>query len=248
MEHSALGGRPGPVALVGSGEYLPAMADLEGGLLAGRPPVFVQLATAAVPDGPEVVERWHRLGAEQAARLGVEQVVLPVASRADADDPAIASLLDGAGLIYLSGGNPHFLAETLRDTLVWRSIVAAWQAGSALAGCSAGAMVMAARIPSWRHPRQGDETGLGLLPHVRTIPHFDTFFGRIPDRLARMLIPDDPALAVIGVDELTAIVGGPTSWTVRGAGSAWLLDAHERSELAAGTTFTVTAGPTVTRV
>ncbi len=53
---------PGPLALVGSGEYLAQMADIESGLLAGRPPRYVQLATAAVPDGPAVVERWHNLG------------------------------------------------------------------------------------------------------------------------------------------------------------------------------------------
>jgi len=40
---------PGPLALVGSGEYLPQMAEIEGGLIAGRPPRYVQLATAAVP-------------------------------------------------------------------------------------------------------------------------------------------------------------------------------------------------------
>ena len=75
----------GPLALVGSGEYLPQMSVIEAGLLAGRPPRYVQLATAAVPDGPSVVERWHSLGAAQAARLGVEPVVLPVNDRSDAD-------------------------------------------------------------------------------------------------------------------------------------------------------------------
>ena len=43
-------GSPGPLALVGSGEYLPQMAALEAALLVGRPPRYVQLATAAVPD------------------------------------------------------------------------------------------------------------------------------------------------------------------------------------------------------
>ena len=67
---------PGPLALVGSGEYLPQMAEIEGGLIAGRPPRYVQIATAAVPDGPPVVERWHNLGRAQAERLGVEAVIL----------------------------------------------------------------------------------------------------------------------------------------------------------------------------
>ncbi len=115
---------PGPLSLVGSGEYLPQMADIEGGLLDGRPPRYVQLATAAVPDGAAVVQRWHRLGVAQAARLGVEAVVLPVNDRHDADDPALAAQVAGAGLVYLSGGHPAYLAGTLRGTAVWAAIVA----------------------------------------------------------------------------------------------------------------------------
>ena len=53
---------PGPVALVGSGEYLPVMEHLERRLLEGRPPRFVQLATAAAPEGVESLAYWHELG------------------------------------------------------------------------------------------------------------------------------------------------------------------------------------------
>jgi cyanophycinase-like exopeptidase len=143
------------------------MAGIEGALLEGRPPRYVQLATAAVPDGPNVVAKWHRLGREQADRLGVEQVILNVESRVDANDPAVAALVAGAGLIYLSGGHPTFLADTLRDTLVWSAIVDAWQAGAALAGCSAGAMAMGTWVPSVRHPRGGSGVaGLGVVPQL----------------------------------------------------------------------------------
>ncbi len=232
----------GPLALVGSGEYLPAMAELEGGLIAGRPPRYVQLATAAVPDGPAVVEKWHRLGQQQAERLGVEAVVVPVATRGDADDPELARMVQGAGLIYLSGGNPAYLAETLRGSTVWQAIVAAWEEGAALAGCSAGAMAMAARVPSWRHPVRGATDGLGLLPHIRVIPHFDVMVGRFPERVTSWLVPDDPALTVIGVDEMTAVVGGPGAWTVSGTGSAWLLHPEGRTRLPSGTAFTVPTG------
>ena len=103
------------------------MADIEAGLLAGRPPRYVQLATAAVPDGPAVVERWHNLGIAQAERLGVEPVVVPVNDRADAESPAMAAQIAGAGLVYLSGGDPAYLADTLRDTAVWAAIVDAWR-------------------------------------------------------------------------------------------------------------------------
>jgi cyanophycinase-like exopeptidase len=236
----------GPLALVGSGEYLPQMSVIEAGLLAGRPPRYVQLATAAVPDGPSVVERWHSLGAAQAARLGVEVVALPVNDRSDADDPVLAAQVAGAGLIYLSGGHPAYLAGTLSGTAVWAAIVAAWREGAALAGCSAGAMALTSWVPSLFQRQKGPTPGLGLLPHLRVIPHFDTFAARIPDLVARFLMPDGPDgpdVTVIGVDEDTALVGGPTEWTVQGRQSAWRLTRDGREQFPAGTTVLTPIGP-----
>src|SRR5664279_4245580 len=140
----------GPVALVGSGEYLPVLEEVERALLAGRPPRYVQLATAAAPEGAASLARWHDLGAAAADRLGVQQIVVPVTDRDTAQDAEFAELVAGAGLIYLSGGNPGFLADTLRDSAVWAAIVRAWNAGAALAGCSAGAMAMSASLPDIR--------------------------------------------------------------------------------------------------
>jgi cyanophycinase len=232
---------PGPVALVGSGEYLPQMAEIEARLLAGRPPRYVQLATAAFPEGPTVVQRWHDLGRAQARRLDVEAVVVDVGDRADAEDPERAARVAGAGLIYLSGGNPGYLADTLRDTAVWAAIVAAWWSGAALAGCSAGAMALTSWVPSLRNPIKGGTVGLGLLPHLRVIPHFDAFAARIPDLLTRFLLPDEGEVTVIGVDEDTAFVGGPQDWTVEGRQSAWRLTKQGREQWPAGTTVTIPA-------
>jgi cyanophycinase-like exopeptidase len=227
----------GPIALVGSGEYLPVMTDFEASLIAGRSPRYVQIATAAVPDGPATLERWHQLGIAQAQRIGVTPVTVPVATREDANDPDVVRLLDDAGLIYLSGGNPNFLAETLRDTALWEAIEHQWRRGAALAGCSAGAMVMAAWVPTIRHPREGGTPGLGLLWHLRIIPHFDAFVKRMPDVATRFLVGRDDRVTVVGVDEETAIVGGPEEWVVHGRGSAWVLTGAKRLEFRAGDTL-----------
>jgi cyanophycinase len=236
---TASGNGPGPLALVGSGEYLPQMADIEAELLAGRSPRYIQLATAAVPDGPSVVARWHHLGREQAVRLGVEPVIVAVGDRADAEDPALAAQVAGAGLIYLSGGHPGYLADTLRGSAVWAAIVAAWRAGSALAGCSAGAMALSSRVPSLRDRNRSATEGLGLLPHLRVLPHFDVFAARVPDLLSRALLPADEGVTVIGVDEETALVGGPDQWTVKGRGSAWKLTSDGRERVPSGASITI---------
>lgn len=226
----------GPVALVGSGEYLPVMHDVEAALIAGRAPRFVQLATAAAPEGAGSLARWHELGAAAARRIGVEQVVVPVVDRVSADDPSIASLVEGAGLIYLSGGNPGFLAGTLHGTRVWAAIEAAWHGGAALAGCSAGAMAMGGRVAPLRAPGRDAPPGLGIVPGVEVLPHFDRVAGRLPDRLLDWLASAPDGTTVVGIDEDTATVWDDGAWQVRGRQRAWLLDRDGRQGFAAGST------------
>lgn len=229
----------GPVALLGSGEYLPAMQAIERGLLAGRRPRMAQLATAAAPEGHERLRYWHRLGRDAADRLGVEQVVVPVVDRASAQDTRIAALIDDVGLVYLSGGNPRFLAATLRGTRAWDAIEQAWRSGAALAGCSAGAMALTAHAPDPRRPHEPPEPGLGVVPHLRIIPHFDRFGRSLPPDTMRMLTARADGITVLGIDEDTALVGGPVEWEVQGHGSVWALTASGRRQHPAGTRMRV---------
>jgi cyanophycinase len=220
---------PGPVALVGSGEYLAAMTELEGRLLEGRPPRYVQIPTAAAPEGEQVLARWLQLGADQADRLGVEQVAVIARDRHDADDPDLAAQVAGAGLIYLSGGNPRFLASTLRDTALWRAIVAAWGSGAALAGCSAGAMAITSWAPSSRSWGLGGEPGLDLFPQWRVIPHFDRFGAWMPSPILRRVANTPASVSTVGIDEETALVAGLDDgggWHVHGRRKVWLVDSR----------------------
>ena len=223
---------PGRLALVGSGEYLPVMQDIEGWLLQDRPPRYVQLATAAAPEGERSLARWHDLGAQSAERLGVEQVIVDVRTREDADDPLHVAAVAGAGLIYLSGGNPSYLTRTLRGTAIWSTIVAQWRTGASLAGCSAGAMAMGGYVPDFRHPKKGGTDGLGVVPQLRVLPHFDKYSRMIPDFALKPLVTDDGI--VVGIDEDTALVSeGPSEdglWEFRSRGrqSAWTIEADRR--------------------
>jgi cyanophycinase len=223
----AQGTGPGPLALVGSGEYLAVMADVERALIAGRPPRYVQIPTAAAPEGAARLQYWLDLGAAQAERLGVEPVPVVVRDRDEAESSELAALIDGAGLIYLSGGSPLFLARTLRGSKVWAAIEAAWRAGAALAGCSAGAIALTDWVPAVRTQASEPEPGLGVLPWLRVLPHFDRMTSWAPDLVARAAAGAPPGTTVLGIDEDTAIVdptGGGRHWQVHGRQQAWVLD------------------------
>ncbi len=232
---------PGPLALVGSGEYLPVMTEVEGLLIEGRPPRYVQLPTAAAPEGERSLRRWLDLGAAQAARLGVEQIPVVVRDRAEADSPELASKVAGAGLIYLSGGSPTFLAQTLRGTLVWNTILEAWRSGSALAGCSAGAIALTGWVPSMRAPLRSPDPGLGVLPALRVLPHFDKMIAWVPDLLTRALMRPPEGTVVLGIDEDTALVdltGAGRDWQVYGRQQVWMLADGARRGYSAGDAMT----------
>jgi len=233
---------PGRIALVGSGEYLPAMEPIEAWLIDGRPPRFVQLATAAAPEGDRVLDRWHAVGAAAAQRLGVEQVIVDVRRREDADEAQHVEAITGAGLIYLSGGNPSHLAKTLRGSRVWDAIWRAWRLGASVAGCSAGAMALCGYIPGFRHPRKGGEEGLGLIPDLRVIPHFDKYAAHLPDLALRPLVT--PGATVVGIDEETALIADSAStpeWSFvsRGTGSTWRIDSDRRHRVNSALTLRV---------
>ncbi len=226
----------GALALVGSGEYLPGMADLEGELLRsgierGLKNRYVQLPLAAGRESVDRLRYWETLGAAQAERLNTEQIFLPVFTRSDAMREDLADEIDGAGLIYISGGDPSYLATSLINTPVWEAIERSWRLGSSLAGCSAGAMALSGDIPNFRKQSAVGTQGLNILPTLRTIPHYNKFFGWIPDSAAKLMVRAPVGVTVIGVDEMTAAVAGldpqtsyeTLSFRVRGVGGVHVL-------------------------
>ena len=237
----------GSLALVGSGEYLPAMATFEkslidDGIKNGKRPIYVQIPTAAGQESADRLEYWKQLGKTQADRLGVDSIFLPIFTREDANNPDFVSLIHNSALIYMSGGDPHYLAETLMGTALWSAIQENWRTGTSLAGCSAGAMVLSSHIPNFRLLKKAPTAGLNLLPEIRVIPHFNKFFKWIPESAAKVLlhVPDDSIL--IGVDELTAIVkrSGDDHWVVVGEAKVHVLKGMPDQQLGDGEVITFT--------
>ena len=231
----------GSLALVGSGEYLPAMAEFEKSLLDdgiknGKENIYIQIPTAAAQESASRLEYWRDLGQKQAQVIGAKPLLLPIYTRDDAQNLDFVNQISNGALIYMSGGDPHYLATTLIDTPIWQAIVKNWQSGGSLAGCSAGAMVLSSQIPNFRLSRAEPTAGLNLIQDIRVIPHFNKFFKWIPESAAKLLmhVPDDSIL--IGIDELTAIVkrGGSDFWQVYGQAKLHMLKGSPEAQFSHG--------------
>ncbi len=214
----------GPVGLVGSGEFTSTTSEIDQLLLEGRPPRAVIIPTASALDGSKTFQRWLQLGESHFLSLGVEPVSVPVADRAHAEDPEIAARIAGAGLIYFSGGDPEHLCETLRGTAVWAAVVDAWEAGAALAGCSAGAMMMGSQT---RSPRKAYFTdALNIFDDLVVLPHFNRLNAFRPGMAEQVVSSAPDGTTVLGVDEDTGLVLTDSGWQVVGLGQAWLISAE----------------------
>ena len=217
-------GTAGPVALVGSGEFLGQMVPVDAELLAGRPQKAVFLPTAAAEEGPERLRYWTDLATGHYRAMGVEPVPLMVVDREDAERPELAAKVAGAGLVYLSGGNPGYLAHTLAGTAVWQAILAAWRAGAALAGCSAGACALSRVAYDFRHPDRYSGEGLSVVSDLVVIPHFDRFEHWLPGLVDQVLARMPKGAVLVGIDEDTALVGDRGGFVVRGQRSVWRIE------------------------
>jgi len=201
---------PGPLALVGGGEFTDG-CTFDGDLLeASKADEVVVLPTGAAYEHPQrlvdAATAWFE-------KLGARVRGLDVLGRPDAIDPANADVVRAARFLYLVGESPMHVRSVLKDTPVWDAIVAAWDGGAVLAGSVAGAMVCCDPMVD---PRGGAFTlGLGLLANLAVIPEFDTWSEDAIHR-TRKLSPAD--LVLVGVPRGTALLRDPDGqWRAAGA-------------------------------
>jgi cyanophycinase len=221
----------GTVALVGAGEYLPAIAPVDTMLLecvAGTPHVVV-LPTAAAPDGPAISERWAKMGVDHFSRLGATVEPVMLLDRVDAGKSEIVSRIAAANFVYLSGGKPRYLLETLRGTASWQAMLDVLAAGGVVAGCSAGAMVLGGELfdfpQVWR-----TLPALGLVPGIVVIPHFD----EMPSLLTSITGLAKRHLTVVGIDGSTALARTKSHWHVYGRGGVTVFTENHKTRYSAG--------------
>ena len=217
---------PGPLALIGGGEWSEGCSFDAELLAASGGTEVVVLPTAAAYEHPdravETATAWFDA-------LGAAVRGLMVLTRADAEAPENATAVRDASFVYLGGGSALHLRSVLKQSAVWHALEQAWRGGAVLAGSSAGAMILGDPMVD---PRGGAFTlGLGLVEQVAVLPHASTWS---PERLRRTISLTSAGVALLAVDERTAAVRAPDgTWAVSGAGSAAVYAGGAVTDLAA---------------
>ena len=194
--------------------------------LAGGRDAKIAVISTASSMGPEAGERYRSIFTE----LGAAGVIpLHAVTRTQANDEHIARQVRDATGVFLTGGNQLRLSSMIGGTRLADAIMTRFQAGSVVAGTSAGASAVSSHMIAFgasgatpKHRMAQIAAGLGLLPGVIVDQHFQQ-----RNRLGRLLslIAQNPSLLGLGVDEDTAGVVGPDSvMEVIGRGSVTVVD------------------------
>ena len=206
----------GYILLAGGAEFGGAMAvaDRRAIELAGGANARLSIVpAAAAPDDHH--ERAGQNGVDWFKKLGAVNVgALPLIDRQSADDETVVNALLQSRLIYMPGGFPRHLEQSLSGSKSWQAMLKAHQSGAVVAGSSAGAMILCDHYYDPYGKKIGN--GLGLIPNACILPHHNTFGRNWSRTLARRL----DGVILIGIDEKTAMINdGPKGqWQVYGAG------------------------------
>lgn len=200
----------GLILLMGGNEFRPECEPMDRSVLAriGTNPRVVILPTAAAHENPGLAAE---NGLRHFIRLGARAEAAMVVNSATARDEKWLALIRNADMIYLAGGDPVYLLETLRNSAAWEAAQEVWKSGRTLAGSSAGAMVLGGQ--TWA-PGKGWHEGLGLLPGFAILPHHTRLANVWNAERMRSSLPE--GVTLIGIDEATALLGPP--WEVNGTG------------------------------
>jgi cyanophycinase len=191
------------------------------------------IPTAAAPDKNH--KRAGNNGVRWFQSLGASNVfAVDVIDSASANDLSLAASIRTSRLIYLLGGFPRHLGETLANSLCWQAALDVYQKGAVIAGSSAGAMVM---CEHYYDPSEGKLLrGLDLIPNACVLPHHNNFGKGWAKQLERLL----PNSVLIGIDEQTGMLNDVDNvWRVHGAGTVTLYCAGKGTVYTRDETFSL---------
>jgi cyanophycinase len=230
----------GTLFIVGGGPQPPALVQQFVDLAGGRGHAHIVVFGMASEDGEKAGEE----KAQDLRALGAEARNVWV-NHAQANTDSVAHLLDKATGVWFVGGDQVKLIAALRGTKTESAMHARYErAGAVIAGTSAGAAVMSAKMLTGdeRHPggaRTDTSTG-GFMTIARKDIVIDSGFGFLRNaiidqhflrrkrhnRLISVVLEQAPHLAA-GIDESTALIVRPDGkWRVAGESAVTIYDAR----------------------
>jgi cyanophycinase-like exopeptidase len=190
----------GTICLQGGAEFGPLGAAMDADLvkLAGNGSVVIA-PLASAPGRDYAVTGAN--GMRHFAEVGAEDVsVAPDARRHH--DAAFATVSE-ADLLVLPGGSPTRLLDALTTTRIGEALRGVLDRGGVVLGASAGAMVLCSWTWLPDDPEQPTVPGLGLVPDVVVLPHWqDRRAGRID--AVRGALP--PGISILGLREQSGVI------------------------------------------
>ncbi|HEX9374801.1 MAG TPA: cyanophycinase [Actinomycetota bacterium] len=219
---------PGPVMVIGGAEdklkdrvILTRFVQEAGGGSA-----HVVVISTASSLGDAATEFYRSLFTQ----MGVPRITgLRPVTREDANDPAVADVLDDVTGIFLTGGNQLRVSSVVGGTRLGRALIEAHERGAVIAGTSAGASAVATHMMAFgasgatpKHRMAQMSAGLGIVRGVVIDQHFEQ-----RTRLGRLLaaVAQSPSLIGLGLDEDTAaIIHRDQTLEVIGRGSVTIVD------------------------
>jgi cyanophycinase len=226
----------GTLIVAGGGEMPEAAAErfVEA---AGGPEATILVVTTA---------NGERLAADHASLTWLSeagakdvQLVHPH-SRADAEAPALVTLIKKAGGVWFTGGRQWRLVDTFENTAAERELHALLARGGVIGGTGGGASMLADCLvrggPLSNKPMivPGYEEGFGFLKGVAIDPFF-TQRNRFTDMTA--LKRARPHLIGLGVDEGTALIVSGRNFEIVGSHQVVVYDSHEGEQAGKGYKF-----------
>ncbi len=204
----------GSVMLVGGGSLPDSVFDAFL-TLAGGPEAKLVFVPTGWDWGNEgqaerAIEIWRKRGFKHVA-------ILHTNFRSEANDPAFVTPLTTATAVWFRGGDQTRLIQIYKRTLVEKELHRLLERGGAVAGSSAGSMVMSRVTITRANDPIPVREGFGILSHVVVDSHF-LKRNRI-DRLHDVL-GEQPGYVGLGVDEGTAAIIEGTSLRIVGRSMA----------------------------
>jgi cyanophycinase len=217
------------LVLFGSGEFTPAVDDIDEYLISQyKPQNIAILPTAAGVEND--ASKWLDMAKQHYAKYNLSVIPVPIYNKVQANEKRLTDQLKQADWIFLSGGNPNYLFETLKDSELWKIILKQVDDGALIAGSSAGAMIMGKFLLSpslntfFKSSSSLWQRAFGLVDYT-IIPHFDHFKKQKGFMLKILRIsPNKIRSSWMGIDENTAIILDDLSRKVIGSGSVEIHD------------------------